>query len=93
MIEKLLAAATLLLCIVLMVRLSIGAKRRHRLDSTARKAWAAARGRAAYLWYWRASRRRAALAAEEAIRRAQAKMERDGNVYRPDAFREPRKPH
>lgn len=93
MIEKLLAAAMFFLCIVLLVRLFIGVERRRRWDRAARKAWAAMRGRATYLWHWRASRQRAAVAAEEAIRRARAKMERDGNVYRPDAFREPRKPH
>ena len=93
MIEKLLAGAMALLCIVLLVRLFIGEPLRRRCDRAALQAWSVTRAWFHQVWHWRASRRRAALAAEEAIRRARARMERDGNVYRPDAFREPRKPH
>ena len=45
------------------------------------------------LWFWRAHRQHAAREAEEAIRRAQRKVKRDGNVIRPDSFKGPRKPH
>ena len=45
------------------------------------------------LWFWRAHRQRAAREAENAIRRAQRSVERDGNVIRPDSFKGPRKPH
>ena len=31
--------------------------------------------------------------AEQAIRRAQRNVQRDGNVIRPDSFKGPRKPH
>ncbi len=93
MIEKLLAGAMALLCVVLLVRLLIGEQQRRRCDRAALRAWSFTRAWFHYVWHWRASRRRAALAAEEAIHRARASMERDGNVYRPDAFREPRKPH
>jgi hypothetical protein len=45
------------------------------------------------VWFWRSHRRTAAREAEEAIRRAQSKVRRDGNVIRPDSFKGPRKPH
>ncbi len=93
MIEKLLAGAMALLCVVLLVRLFISEPLRRRCDRAALRAWTFTRAWLHYVWHWRASRRRAALAAEEAIRRASASMERDDNVYRPDAFRKPRKPH
>jgi hypothetical protein len=93
MMEKLLAALTLLVCLVLLLRLFMGERWRQRSDAFARRTWGRMRGRVLYLWYWRESRRRSAQAAEEAIRRARVRMERDGNVYRPDAFQEPRKPH
>ena len=93
MIEKLLAGAMALLCVVLLVRMFIGEILRRRCDRAALRAWSFTLAWFLDVWHWRASRRRAALAAEDAIRRARARMERDGNVYRPDAFREPRKPH
>ena len=45
------------------------------------------------VWFWRSHRQTAAREAEEAIRRAQRKVRRDGNVIRPDSFKGPRKPH
>ena len=45
------------------------------------------------VWFWRSHRQTAAREAEEAIRRAQHKVRRDGNVIRPDSFKGPRKPH
>jgi hypothetical protein len=93
MIEKLPAAVMFVICMFLLVRLFVGAPRQRRWDNALRRAWAALRGRALYVWHWRESRRRATLAAEEAIRRARARMERDGNVVRPDSFQKPRKPH
>lgn len=93
MIEKFLAALLLLVCAVMLARLCVGLQRRRLFDALARQAWALARGRALYVWHWRTSRKRAELAAEEAIRRARLKREREGNIVRPEAFREPRKPH
>lgn len=93
MIEKLPAALTLAVCIVMLVRLMLGGSKRSQFDRGAARAWARLRGQARYLWHWRTTRRRAAAEAEEAIRRARMRLEREGNVYRPDAFQEPRKPH
>lgn len=89
MIEKVLAGALLAVCVVLLARLLLGARRRRQFD-----AWAGASGRAvAYrarrLWHWRAERDEARRVADEAIRRARGEVERDGNVYRPKSFKKP----
>lgn len=91
--DKLPAALTLIVCIVLLVRMFVGERARRRIDRAGGAAWGWLRSRAFYLWHWRESRRRAAREAEDAIQRARRRMEREGNVYRPDAFQEPRKPH
>ena len=91
--DKLPAALTLTVCIVLLVRMVLSARSRRRLDRAGMAVWGWMRGRAYYLWHWRESRRRAQREADEAIQRARRRLERDGNVYRPDAFQEPRKPH
>ena len=93
MIEKILALATLFICIGMLVRLCLGGRRRRKLDDALRQTWASSRRLALAVWGWRSSRRRAAVAAQELIRRARAEAQRDGNVYRPGSFREPRKPH
>jgi hypothetical protein len=91
--EKLPAALTLIACIVLLVRMSLGDRSRRRMDHAGSAAWGWLSARAYHLWHWRESRRRAAREAEDAIERARKRMAREGNVYRPDAFQEPRKPH
>lgn len=96
-IERILAGVVAGICVLLLVRLSIGVHRRQRLDRFCRDRWQALRRVAWSVWHWRASRRAAAQAAEEArraIERArQRKVDRQGNVYTPEAFKEPRKPH
>lgn len=91
--EKLPAALTLVVCIVLLARMMVGQRSRRRMDHAGVAAWNWLRSRAMYAWRWRESRRRAEQEAQEAIRRARRRLEREGNVYRPDAFHEPRKPH
>ena len=91
--EKLLAGFTVAVCAVLLLRLCVGERMRHRFDAAVRRSWYACRCRALRVWRWRSSRREAARLADEAIQRAQRGVERDGNVYRPKSFREPRKPH
>ena len=101
MIEQVFAAIVLALCLVLLVRLVLGRRRRARFDALLRH-WAQATRRTALrVWHWRSSRKAAELAAEraaaDAIRRAQRgareTVQREGNVYRPKSFRNPRKPH
>lgn len=97
MIERVFAAIVIAVCAVLLVRLLIGERRRSRFDAAARRVWAALRRfgllmhrKLLSLWHWRSSRRLAAQAAEEAIRRARsADGSWDGNVYKPKSFRKP----
>lgn len=95
--ERILAGVVVGICVLLLVRLSIGARRRQRLDRVLLDRWQALRRVAWSVWHWRASRRAATQAADEArraIERArQRKVDRQGNVYTPEAFKEPRKPH
>ena len=97
MIERVFAAIAIAVCAVLLVRLLIGERRRYRFDAAARRLWFTLRRfalslqrKALSLWHWRAARRDAAQAAEEAIRRARsADGSWDGNVYKPKSFRKP----
>jgi hypothetical protein len=99
MIEQVLAGLVLVVCVLLLLRLTLNAPRRYRIDSALRRA-----GRwCVQLVKWpgqhRARKRAAAAQAEELIRRVRREVEREGNVIRPRQFRgsreprEPRKPH
>lgn len=88
--EKTLAALIASVCLVLLVRLFMPERHRWRLDAAARRGWQVSRDWALRVWRWRSSRKKAARIAEEAIRRARDGVEREGNVYRPRSFREPR---
>lgn len=96
MIEKLLAAVVLAVCVVFLVRLMLGARRQRQLDAAAQQAGARVRHVVHAMWHWRSSRKRAQRIADEAIKRA-ASRDRDGhwdgNVFKPKSFRRPRKPH
>jgi hypothetical protein len=92
-VEKLLAGITFAVCVILFIRLLLGARRQQRFDATVRRAAAACRRSALSAWRWRSSRKEAVRVAEEAIRRARDDGNWEGNVYRPKSFRRPRKPH
>ena len=92
MFEKSLAILVASVCLVLLVRLALPERFRWRLDAAARRYWQAFSARVLRVWRWRSQRKQAARMAEEAIRRARQSVERDGNVYRPKSFREPREP-
>ena len=88
--EALLAGLTLAVCVALLVRLAIGARRRRRVDAALREGAVALRR----AWGGRRLRRRAAREAEDAIARARRReVDVDGNVLRPRHFERPRKPH
>ncbi len=93
MLERLFAAIVLAACVLLLVRLLIGERRRYRFDNAMRRAARQLRRIASSLRHWRASRRNAAQAAEaanDAIRRASGRDgEWDGNVYKPKSLRKP----
>ena len=95
MLERVFAVIAVAVCVLLLVRLSIGTRRRHRLDAALSRAALRLRRVALGLRHWRAARRavqqaaRAARVADEAIRRARERGDWDGNVYRPKSFRKP----
>lgn len=100
MIEKVPAALMLAVCLVMLLRLVMGAARRRAFDARLLGAWAWTVSTWRRASRWRSNRRDAALAARDAIRRASAAsataaadVRREGNVYHPQAFRDPRKPH
>ncbi|MDB6000249.1 MAG: hypothetical protein JWP52_1948 [Rhizobacter sp.] len=93
MVEKVFAALVIAICLVMMVRLLIGTRRRARLDSLARRTWFSARRMVVEPVRWWHHRRVAARTAEEAIRRARSRADRDGNVYTPKSFGKDKKPH
>lgn len=90
-IEKIFAAAMLAVCLVLIVRMAIGPRRRSRFDAALGR-WRARAGSARPgRWLARPTlQSRAERAAAEAIeraRRASRQVDRDGNVYRPKSFK------
>ena len=85
-LEKLFPAIVVAACLVLLLRLVLGERRRHRFDRAIARWSRTASARIQGLFTWNASRRRARRAAEEAIRRARKGGEWDGNVYRPKSF-------
>ena len=85
-LEKLFPAIVVAACLVLLLRLVLGERRRHLFDRAVARWSRAAAARIEGLFTWNASRRRARRAAEEAIRRAREGGEWDGNVYRPKSF-------
>lgn len=92
--QKWWAGLVVLICIVMLIRLVVGARRRAAMDRAAKAGWHAMRAWTAGLWHWRQRRQDAARMTEEAIQRARRqRVDKDGNVLRPQAFKEPRKPH
>jgi hypothetical protein len=90
--DKILAALVVAACAVMLLRLALGARRRRRFDAAWYAFAQALRSLPKRLTRRRARRRQAEQAADAAIRRAQG-VDRDGNVYTPESFRRPRKPH
>ena len=88
MIEKGFAAIVLAACLVMLLRLALGAQRRQRFDAAAIRAWLRLRAAAITMWRWPRSRRQARQLADETIRRA-SQGQWDGNVYTPDEFKRP----
>lgn len=92
MIQNLFAGLVLALCIAMLVRLCLSPARQRRVDAVVRQAWWTTRQRTLWALRWNASRKKARLATDEAVRRAR-EGEWSGNVYKPKSFRKPRKPH
>jgi Tfp pilus assembly protein PilX len=91
MLEKIFAGIALVVCLALLLRMGLRQHQQQRVDAAAQRMADGSRRLAHRLWFWRAHRQHAAREAEEAIRRAQRKVRRDGNVVRPDSFKGPPK--
>ena len=98
MIEKILAALAVLTCVLMLVRLALKPHVRVRLDVRLRAAAQRLRQRLSFLMKRPPRKAKplpddAAQAAEELIRRASqtGRVDRDGNVYRPEKFGKPPK--
>ncbi len=91
MIEKTFAIVVLVVCVIFMIRLLVGPRRRYALDAWARRVGYAVRGAALRVYHWRSSRKTAERVAEEAIRRARDEGSWEGNVYKPKSFKRPPK--
>ena len=87
MLEKLFPAIVVFACLVMLLRLVLGDRRRHLFDRGIARWSRTARARITALFTWNAGRRRARRGTEEAIRRARGGGgEWEGNVYRPKSF-------
>lgn len=94
--DKLFPIFVAAVCLVMLVRMTLGEQRRARMDHAFIQAWFALRRRGLRLWTWRSRRQSAAQAkqaAEEVINRVRHRVEKEGNVLTPEAFKGPRKPH
>ncbi|MEP7099454.1 MAG: hypothetical protein ABI781_03025 [Burkholderiales bacterium] len=92
MLERVPAAIVLAVCLVLLLRLVIGERRRYRFDAFFRRIGSRLRRAGLSIWHWRDARREAQNArkvADEVIKRARDRGEWDGNVYTPKSFRKP----
>lgn len=92
------SALVVAVCVLMLVRLMLPAPRRARLDQRLKhRLWQVPKvlsRRWRTLRHGRRHRVDAERLARDAIERARkTKVERDGNVIKPDAFKGPRKPH
>jgi hypothetical protein len=96
-IEKIIALVIAAVCLVMLVRLLIGERRRNRLDRAVIGNWQRASNWLVKGWRWRVSKKKAAKEAQAVINRARTRGDWEGNVFRPKSFQQkpdskPRKP-
>jgi hypothetical protein len=95
MVETVLSGAVLLCCSALLLRLLLPAQWRHRLDQRLRRGWTRLRVVSSELPRQWLRRRSSSREAHDVIERARqraagnGKVQREGNVYRPDRFKPP----
>jgi hypothetical protein len=87
--EKILAWTGLVMCALGLVRLLLGERQRQWIDDFVRLRFKRISG----AWRWMRLRRQAVRETDEVIRRARRNISREGNVYKPEVFRRPKKPH
>lgn len=87
MFETVSAGIVLAICVVFLIRLLVGARRRAAIDGRARLAWWQLRQAWQRMTQRRSSRKSAQELADEAIRRARGDGGHwEGNVYKPKSF-------
>lgn len=88
------SALVVAVCVLMLVRMMLPARKRARLDQRLKQVPKVLSRRWHTLRHGRRHRVVAERLAKDAIERARkTKVERDGNVIKPDAFKGPRKPH
>ena len=88
LVEKIFAAVMVAVCVLLLLRMLLRPRSRDRVDAAVRRGSARWSGRVQRLVAWPAAEARARREAKDAIQRARrSAIERDGNVYRPKAFK------
>lgn len=87
-VEKIFAAAIVVACVLLLVRMVLRPRRRARVDASLRKNAGLWQRRIRRAILWPAAELRARRETREAIRRARrSAIEREGNVISPKAFK------
>ena len=87
-VEKIFAAAMVVVCVLLLARMLLRPKRRARVDASLRHGGELWSRRVRRLVAWPAAELRARRETKEAIRRARrSASERDGNIISPKAFK------
>lgn len=81
--EKIVAALVAVACLVMVVRLALGERRRARLDQVVAESWR----KLVRLYRRQATRKEARKATEEILQRLRQPVERQGNVITPEAFK------
>ncbi len=88
LVEKIFATAMVAVCVLLLLRMLLKPRSRERVDAAVRRGGDRWSRRFRRLVAWPAAEARARREAKEAIQRARrSAIERDGNVYRPKAFK------
>lgn len=94
--DKLFSIFVAAVCVVMLIRMALGDQRRARFDRVFTTLWLGIERQAVFIWHWRRrrqSRAKAKQVAQDVIQRVRHRVEKEGNVLTPDAFKEPRKPH
>jgi hypothetical protein len=88
LVEKIFAAAIVLVCVLLLARMVLRPRRRARVDASLKKRAALWQRRIHVAIRWPAAELRARRETKDAIRRARrSAIEREGNVITPKAFK------
>lgn len=85
--EKTVAWLVAITCIVMLLRLAVGARRTQKLDRAVVIFWQNARRRMARIYRRQATKKEAQKATQEILRRMRQPVERQGNVITPKAFK------